>query len=194
VKRLAVDPRYGAEPVGCGRVGVFDLEFHEPSPLFGLLTSSKLALDGPVRGAASGENAKMVGKCSIKRPKSPFALESRFALAVAVEIALRAFLMRADETLDEPVTENELSERLRRLDPGATCTVDEAVLARMFGVESLRHQTIAEIEAFALEHRCTISYHEHRVTSPCFEKNVCLKPEPRCAVIAARSTRITSHA
>jgi hypothetical protein len=69
------------------------------------------------------------------------------------------------------MTKNELSERLRHLDPGATCTVDEAELARMFDAEALTRDAVAMIEFFALEHRCTFSYHERGVTSPCFEKD-----------------------
>ena len=68
------------------------------------------------------------------------------------------------------MTKNELSERLRHLDPGAKCHVDEAVLARMFNAETLTRDAVEMIEAFALENRCSFSYHERGVTSPCFEK------------------------
>ena len=66
---------------------------------------------------------------------------------------------------------HELGERLRHLDPGSTCTVEAEQLARIFGAETLTREVVETIEAFAMEHRCTFSYHEHGLTSPCFEKD-----------------------
>jgi hypothetical protein len=44
------------------------------------------------------------------------------------------------------------------------------VLASVFGAGTLTKETVAVIEAFALDHRCTFSYgHEHDM--PTFEKD-----------------------
>jgi hypothetical protein len=69
------------------------------------------------------------------------------------------------------MTREELSERLHHLDPGATLALDERVLAQAFGADALSDQLAQTVEAFALEHRCTFSYHEHGRTAPCFEKD-----------------------
>jgi hypothetical protein len=61
--------------------------------------------------------------------------QAECALEVAPGIALRAPLDARWLTIR--MTKNELSERLRHLDPGATCHVYEAVLARMFNAEAL---------------------------------------------------------
>jgi hypothetical protein len=66
---------------------------------------------------------------------------------------------------------HELTDKLQRLDPGATLTVEESVLAEMFGASTLSDEIVQAIEAFALERRCTFSYHERGLTAPCFEKD-----------------------
>jgi hypothetical protein len=68
------------------------------------------------------------------------------------------------------MTKTELADTLHRLDPGATVTVPPVVLASVFGAGTLTKETVAVIEAFALDHRCTFSYgHEHDM--PTFEKD-----------------------
>jgi hypothetical protein len=68
------------------------------------------------------------------------------------------------------MTTDELADKLNHLDPGATLTVNDAVLASLFGDGLLSKEAIAMIEAFALEHRCTFSYERgHGV--PTFEKD-----------------------
>ena len=52
------------------------------------------------------------------------------------------------------MTKDDLLEKLNHLDPGATLTVEADVLAMAFGASSLTQDTLEEIEAFALEHRC----------------------------------------
>jgi hypothetical protein len=66
------------------------------------------------------------------------------------------------------MTEDELAERLDHLDPGATLTVKESVLASLFGDGTLSKEAVAVIEAFALDHRCIFAY-EHG--QPRFEKD-----------------------
>ena len=66
---------------------------------------------------------------------------------------------------------DELGNKLRRLDPGATLTMEERELADMFGASTLSLEVVQAIEAFALEHRCSFSHHEHGLTVPCFEKD-----------------------
>ncbi len=66
------------------------------------------------------------------------------------------------------MTKDELATKLNHLDPGATLTVNEAVLASLFGDGRLSKETVAVIEAFALEHRCIFAY-EHG--KPSFEKD-----------------------
>ena len=68
------------------------------------------------------------------------------------------------------MTKDELADKLNHLDPGATLTVKEAVLAALFGDGLLSQEAIAMVGAFALEHRCTFSYERgHGV--PTFEKD-----------------------
>ena len=62
----------------------------------------------------------------------------------------------------------ELAEKLDRLDPGATLTVEQGVLASLFGAGALTKEAVAVIEAFALDHRCVFAY-EHG--KPSFEKD-----------------------
>jgi hypothetical protein len=66
------------------------------------------------------------------------------------------------------VTKTALAEKLDRLDPGATLTVEQGVLASLFGAGTLTKEAVAVIEAFALDHRCTFAY-EHG--KPSFEKD-----------------------
>jgi hypothetical protein len=66
------------------------------------------------------------------------------------------------------MTKTELADKLDRLDPGATLTVEQGVLASLFGAGTLTKEAVAVIEAFAVEHRCIFAY-EHG--QPSFEKN-----------------------
>ena len=68
------------------------------------------------------------------------------------------------------MTKDELADKLKHLDPGATLTVNEAVLASLFGGGLLAKEAIAMVEAFALEHRCTFSY-ERGHGMPTFERD-----------------------
>jgi hypothetical protein len=69
------------------------------------------------------------------------------------------------------MTKDELAERLDHLDPGATLTVKESVLASLFGDGTLSKEAVAMIEAFALEHRCIFAHEEHGQGTPTFEKD-----------------------
>ncbi len=69
------------------------------------------------------------------------------------------------------MTRDQLAERLARLDPGASLTVEEGALAPLFGAEQLTADVIQAIEAFALEHRCRFSLLNHDRAIPCFEKD-----------------------
>jgi hypothetical protein len=72
------------------------------------------------------------------------------------------------------MTRDQLAERLDHLDPGATITIPEDVLARMFNEAALSydsHDALRRIAEFALEHRCTFSFHEHEGAAPCFQKD-----------------------
>ena len=66
------------------------------------------------------------------------------------------------------MTKTELADKLDHLDPGATLTVEQGVLASLFGAGTLSNEAVAVIEAFALEHRCNFAY-EHG--QPSFEKD-----------------------
>jgi hypothetical protein len=66
------------------------------------------------------------------------------------------------------MTKTELADKLDRLDPGATLTVEQGVLASLFGAGTLTREVVAVIEAFAVEHRCIFAY-EHG--KPSFEKD-----------------------
>ncbi len=66
---------------------------------------------------------------------------------------------------------DEWANKLRHLDPGATLTIEERELAEMFGASTLLPDVVQAIEAFAFEHRCSFSHHEHGLTVPCFEKD-----------------------
>ena len=72
------------------------------------------------------------------------------------------------------MTKEQLAEKLDRLDPGATFTPSEDALARMFGVISLSydsHEALQAITDFALEHRCTFSFHPQEGAVPSFQKD-----------------------
>jgi len=72
------------------------------------------------------------------------------------------------------MTREQLAEKLDRLDPGGSLTVPEDDLAQMFGVVTLSYdsqQTLQSISDFALDHRCTFSFHQHEGAVPCFEKD-----------------------
>ena len=69
------------------------------------------------------------------------------------------------------MTKHDLAEKLNHLDPGATADVDPQTLAQIFGASALTQDVVEEIEAFALEHRCSFLYEasgRHRAT---FEKD-----------------------
>ena len=55
------------------------------------------------------------------------------------------------------MTKAELAEKLDRLDPGATLTVEPVVLASLFGGGRLSQEAVEAVEAFALDHRCIFS-------------------------------------
>ena len=65
------------------------------------------------------------------------------------------------------MTREELASKLDHLDPGATLSVPETVLAALFGEGRLSKEALAMIEAFALDHRCTFSVEQG---TPTFEK------------------------
>jgi hypothetical protein len=72
------------------------------------------------------------------------------------------------------MTRDQLAEKLDHLDPGAVLTVPEDVLAQIFGAVTLSYdsqQTLRDIADFAMEHRCTFSFHQHEGAVPCFEKD-----------------------
>ncbi|WP_230532779.1 hypothetical protein [Microvirga roseola] len=72
------------------------------------------------------------------------------------------------------MTRDQLAENLDHLDPGASLSVDEDDLARMFGTETLSYadqDILKAISAFALDHRCTFSYHQAEGGIPCFQKD-----------------------
>jgi hypothetical protein len=72
--------------------------------------------------------------------------------------------------MEARMTTTELADTLHHLDPGATVTVPPGVLASVFGAGTLTKETVAVIQAFALDHRCTFSYgHGHDM--PTFEKD-----------------------
>jgi hypothetical protein len=72
------------------------------------------------------------------------------------------------------MTRDQLAEKLDHLDPGASFTVPENVLAQMFGAVALSYdsqQALQAIADFALEHRCTFTFHQHEGAPPSFEKD-----------------------
>ncbi|KFG68266.1 hypothetical protein JH26_17025 [Microvirga sp. BSC39] len=76
--------------------------------------------------------------------------------------------------MEARMIKEDLARELDHMDPGATLTVPEDVLARMFGEDTLSYDSqdaLRHIAAFALEHRCTFSFHEHEGAVPCFQKD-----------------------
>ena len=69
------------------------------------------------------------------------------------------------------MTKGELADRLHHLDPGASLTMDEAVLAQVFGTDALNQKAAEAIEAFALEHRCTFLHDPTQRHPPTFDKD-----------------------
>jgi hypothetical protein len=72
------------------------------------------------------------------------------------------------------MTREQLAETLDRLDPGATFTIPEDALAQMFGVTGLSYgsqQALQAIASFALQHRCTFSFHQQEGAVPSFQKD-----------------------
>jgi hypothetical protein len=69
------------------------------------------------------------------------------------------------------MTKDHLAKRLAHLDPGESLTVEAAELASLFRSDDLSPEVVRTIEAFALEHRCIFSFHEHERAVPCFEKD-----------------------
>ncbi|MBJ6125016.1 hypothetical protein [Microvirga splendida] len=72
------------------------------------------------------------------------------------------------------MTKEDLAQKLDNLDPGTTLTVPEDALAHMFGEVTLSYESqgpLRRIADFALEHRCTFSFHEHEGAVPCFQKD-----------------------
>ncbi|WP_201861554.1 hypothetical protein [Microvirga soli] len=72
------------------------------------------------------------------------------------------------------MTKDVLAQKLDHMDPGATLTVPEDVLAEMFGEVTLSydsHEALRRISDFALEHRCTFAFHEHEGAVPCFRRD-----------------------
>jgi hypothetical protein len=72
------------------------------------------------------------------------------------------------------MTRDQLSKKLDHLDPGASLSISEEVLARMFGEVALSyhsHGALRRITDFALEHRCTFSFYQREGAVPCFQKD-----------------------
>ncbi len=72
------------------------------------------------------------------------------------------------------MTKEDLAQKLDHLDPGATLAVPEEELARMIGEATLSYdsqEALRRIADFALEHRCTFSFHEREGAIPCFKKD-----------------------
>lgn len=72
------------------------------------------------------------------------------------------------------MTRDQLAEKLDHLDPGSTVTVPADELAQMFGAVTLSYvsqQALQSIADFALQHRCTFSFHQHEGAVPCFQKD-----------------------
>ncbi len=69
------------------------------------------------------------------------------------------------------MSKDELADRLHHLDPGASLTMDEAVLAQVFGTDALNQKAAEDIEAFAVEHRCTFLHDPTHQHPPTFDKD-----------------------
>jgi hypothetical protein len=76
--------------------------------------------------------------------------------------------------MEASMTREDLAEKLDRLDPGGKLSVPEDLLAPMFGAVTLSYgaqDPLRAIAGFALEHRCSFSFHQHEGAVPCFEKD-----------------------
>jgi hypothetical protein len=76
--------------------------------------------------------------------------------------------------MEARMTKEDLAQKLDQMDPGATLAVAEDLLARMFGEVTLSYASqdaLGRIADFALEHRCTFSFHEREGAVPCFQKD-----------------------
>jgi hypothetical protein len=76
--------------------------------------------------------------------------------------------------MEDFMTRDQLGEKLDRLDPGATFTIEKDVLAQLFEAGALSYaspEILQAIAAFAGEHRCSCSFHEHESDSPSFQKD-----------------------
>jgi hypothetical protein len=76
--------------------------------------------------------------------------------------------------MEARMIKEDLAQKLDHMDPGATLTVPEDVLAHIFGEVTLSYdsqETLRHIAEFALEHRCTFSFHEHEGAVPFFQKD-----------------------
>ncbi len=69
------------------------------------------------------------------------------------------------------MTKDELAGRLHHLDPGASLTMNEAVLAQVFEADALNRRAVEAIEAFTLEPRCTFLHDTTRQHPPTFDKD-----------------------
>ena len=69
------------------------------------------------------------------------------------------------------MTRHELAESLDHLDPGASLPLDERQIAELFGASTLTDDIVRQAEAFAEQHRCTFSRHEHNRNCPEFIKD-----------------------
>lgn len=72
------------------------------------------------------------------------------------------------------MTKDQLAQTLDHLDPGAAFSVKATELAPMFGADTLSYDAqdiLRAISAFAVEHRCTFSFHPQEGAVPCFQKD-----------------------
>jgi hypothetical protein len=122
------------------------------------------------RGSHPHEWSRQTSKSPVLRPSSaaPDTIRGRHADLLARAWA-RADL-ESDPAMEAGMSRDELASKLDHLDPGATPSVPESVLAALFGDGRLSKEALAMIEAFALEHRCTFSV-EHGRGTPTFEKD-----------------------
>jgi hypothetical protein len=69
------------------------------------------------------------------------------------------------------MTKEQLAAQLEHLDPGARLGVDERELAAAFEVQELGTTSVlAQVEAFAEQHRCTCSFYGYG-NKPAFDKD-----------------------
>ncbi|HEY7385680.1 MAG TPA: hypothetical protein VH743_18625 [Beijerinckiaceae bacterium] len=69
------------------------------------------------------------------------------------------------------MTRHDLAASLDHLDPGASLALEERQIAELFGASTLTDDVIRQAEAFAEQHRCTFSRHEHNRNCPEFIKD-----------------------